>query len=292
MTIRTDLPQAFNFAKPEGYQAEPPADVMANWAQKVLAAEGDSETEIAIYDIIGEDFWSGGGWTAARMKRALAKATGRDVTVKINSPGGDVFEGLAIYNELRGYKGKVNVQVMGLAASAASIVAMAADEITMGLGTFLMIHKAWGYVVGNEDDFRAAGDLFAKFDGALSDIYVARTKKPAAEVAALMRAETWMAPQEAVALGFADKVDEALKGEPAPNTTENRALAARRQTEAALAKAGHSRTSRAALLGDLGAAPRDASRQTNEAPLDASLDLTALAAFAAEMKGFATKLRS
>ncbi len=289
MTIRNDLPQAFNFARPEGYQSEPPSDVMANWAQKVLAAE-ETETEIAIYDIIGEDFWNGGGWTANRMKRALTKASGRDVTVKINSPGGDVFEGLAIYNELRGYKGKVNVQVMGLAASAASIIAMAADEITMGLGTFLMIHKAWGYVVGNEDDFRSAADLFAKFDGALSDIYVARTKKGADEIANLMRAETWMTPKEAVAMGFADKVDESLKGEPAPNTTENRALAARRQTEAALAKAGHSRTSRAALMGDLGAAPRDASRQT-EAPPDASLDLAALAAFSAELKGFASKLR-
>lgn len=290
MTLRNDLPQAFNFAKPEGYQAEPPADVMANWAQKVLASD-DSETEIAIYDIIGEDWWSGGGWTANRMKRALTVANGRDITVKINSPGGDVFEGLAIYNELRGYKGKVSVQVMGLAASAASIIAMAADEVTMGLGTFLMIHKAWGFVVGNEDDFRSASELFAKFDGALSDIYVARTKKPADEIADLMRAETWFNPKDAVAAGFADKVDEALKGEPAPNTTENRALAARRQTEAALAKAGHSRTSRAALLGDLGAAPRDASRQT-EAPQDASLDLAALSAFAAEVQGFADKIRS
>lgn len=92
-------------------------------------------------------------------------------------------------------------------------------------------------------------------------------------------------------MGFADVVDEALKADPAPNTTENRALAARRQTEAALAKAGHTRTSRAALLGDLGAAQRDASRN-REAHADASLDLNALAAFSADMKGFAQKLRS
>ena len=259
-----------------------------------IATEGDEAT-VYLYDMIVDsdadaEWW--GGVSAEAFAKTFAGIKASTIHLRVNSPGGSVFGGRAMETAIRQHSAKVIAHVDGLAASAASFLIMGADEIEMAPGAFLMIHKAWGYVVGNEDDFRAAGDLFAKFDGALSDIYVARTKKPAAEVAALMRAETWMAPQEAVALGFADKVDETLKGEPAPNTTENRALAARRQTEAALAKAGHSRTSRAALLGDLGAAPRDASRQTNEAPLDASLDLTALAAFAAEMKGFATKLRS
>lgn len=291
MTLRNDLPQAFALQRPDFYQAEPPADVFAKWAARALEEDAGDDTQIVIYEQIGEDFWSGGGWTAARMGKALAKANGRDVTIKMNSPGGDVFEGLGIYNELRSYKGKVSVHVMGLAASAASIIAMAADEITMGLGTFMMVHKAWGFVVGNEDDFTEAAALFAKFDGALSDIYVARTKKTDKEIADLMRAETWMTPKEAVAMGFADKVDDTLKGEPAKDTPENRALAARRTAEAALARAGHSRNARAALLDDLAAAPRDASR-THEAQRDASLDLTALAAFAADMKGFAEKLRS
>lgn len=288
MSLRNDLPAVSDFARPKAYQADPPADVLARWPAS--AAASDNDTEIAIYDQIGVDWWSGEGWTAKKMRAILNRVKGKDITVKINSPGGDVFEGLAIYNELRAHNGKVTVQVMGLAASAASFIAMAGDEIVMGLGTFMMVHKAWGMVVGNEDDFREAADLFAQFDAALSDIYEARTGKSADEIGALMREETWMGPKEAIALGFADSSDDGLKLEAPADTKDNKALMARRATEAALAKAGHSRNSRAALMGDLGSAPRDASREA--APRDAGFDTEALLAFNEKAKGFLQQIRS
>src|SRR5690606_40681426 len=99
----------------------------------------------------------------------------QDITVRINSPGGDMFEGIAIYNLLRAHPAKVTVEGLGWAASAASIIAMAGDEIRMGLGSFMMVHTAWGIVIGNRHDMRDAATLFDRFDAAIADIYQART---------------------------------------------------------------------------------------------------------------------
>ncbi|HCF5801664.1 TPA: Clp protease ClpP, partial [Pseudomonas aeruginosa] len=93
-----------------------------------------------------------------------------DVTVNINSPGGDVFEGLAIYNLLREHKGKVSVNIIGLAASAASFIAMAGDEIRIGRAAFLMIHNAWLIAMGNRNDLREIADWLEPFDMTLADI--------------------------------------------------------------------------------------------------------------------------
>ena len=101
------------------------------WKPEVHAA-ADDDNSISIYDVIGEDFWTGEGVTVKRIDAALRKIGNRDVVVNINSPGGDVFEGIAIYNRLREHPAKVQVKVMGLAASAASIIAMAGDEIQIG----------------------------------------------------------------------------------------------------------------------------------------------------------------
>ncbi|WP_034085582.1 head maturation protease, ClpP-related, partial [Pseudomonas aeruginosa] len=98
-----------------------------------------------------------------------------DVTVNINSPGGDVFEGLAIYNLLREHKGKVTVNIIGLAASAASFIAMAGDEIRIGRAAFLMIHNAWLIAMGNRNDLREIADWLEPFDMTLADIYAQRT---------------------------------------------------------------------------------------------------------------------
>src|SRR5690606_10410580 len=165
---------------------------------------------ISIFDVIGEDGWTGGGVTAKRISAALRSIGNRDVIVRINSPGGDMFEGIAIYNLLRTHPAKVTVEVLGWAASAASIIAMAGDEIRMGLGTFIMVHKPWGMVVGTDDDFLDAADLFKTFTAALVDIYEARTGMKRSEIEALVAAETFMGPSEAVANGFADVVDDGI----------------------------------------------------------------------------------
>src|SRR5690606_3204451 len=128
--------------------------------------------------------------------------------------GGDMFEGIAIYNLLRAHKAKVKIEVMGWAASAASIIAMAGDEIVMGLGTFMMVHNAWGVVIGNRHDMRDTADLFDGFDSAIVDIYQARTGQDRDAIEKLMDAETFMGPSEAMENGFADRVDNDLSAEP------------------------------------------------------------------------------
>lgn len=283
MSLR-NLPEAKTFARPRNYQWDAPSDVLAKWAETPLAAESNDPNTITIFDVIGEDFWSGGGFTAKRMAAALRSIGKNDVTIKINSPGGDMFEGIAIYNLLREHPARVTVQVMGWAASAASIIAMAGDDIRMGLGTFMMVHNAWGMVIGNRHDMREAAGLFDGFDSAIADIYEARTGMDRKEIERLMDAETFMGPSEAVDKGFADKVDEGIEAPSANNSATDRGLMARRQTEAALARAGFSRSDRSEMLSELlsaNAAPRDASRN---AARDAGVDPAALQRLIETMK--------
>lgn len=262
MSLRK-MPEAQTFQRPQNFQFDAPSDVLAKWAEKPLAAESDDPNTISIYDVIGEDMWTGGGFTAKRMSAALRSIGKNPVTVKINSPGGDMFEGIAIYNLLREHPAKVTIDVMGWAASAASIIAMAGDEIRMGLGTFMMVHNAWGVVIGNRHDMRDAAKLFDGFDAAIIDIYEARTGLSSKDITKLMDAETFMGPSEAVEKGFADVIADDLKADDAGAKNTDRRLMARRQTEAALARAGFSRNIRTEMLSELmnDTAPRDASRE-------------------------------
>ncbi|MGM4909130.1 head maturation protease, ClpP-related [Rhizobium sp. 768_B6_N1_8] len=275
MTLRT-LPEARTFPRPQNYQWDAPSDVLAQWAERPLAAASEDADTITMFDVIGEDYWSGGGVTAKRVSAALRSIGDKDVRVQINSPGGDLFEGIAIYNMLRAHKAKVTVEVLGWAASAASIIAMAGDEIRMGLGTFMMVHNAWGLVIGNRHDLADAATLFEGFDSAIADIYEARTGAKRKDIVALMDAETFMGPSEAVKNGFADLVDDNLSAGDGGAKNMDRSLMARRQAEAALAKAGFSRDKRSDILAEIGTktAPRDASRR--HAARDAGVPVAAL----------------
>lgn len=173
------------------------------WQPGVQAA-AEEDNSISIYDVIGEDFWTGEGVTVKRIDAALRKIGNRDVVVNINSPGGDVFEGIAIYNRLREHPAQVHVRVMGLAASAASIIAMAGDRIEIGEAAFLMIHNAWVMAIGNRNDMREVAEFLEPFDAALRDVYVQRTGGEADEIAAMMDAETWIGGRASVDKGFAD----------------------------------------------------------------------------------------
>jgi ATP-dependent protease ClpP protease subunit len=208
------------------------------------------------------------------MSAALRSIGKNDVTVQINSPGGDMFEGIAIYNLLRAHPAKVTVEVLGWAASAASIIAMAGDNIRMGLGSFMMVHNAWGMVVGNRHDMRDAADLFDGFDAAIADIYEARTGMKRADIEKLMDAETFMGPSEAVKNGFADVVDDGIDAPEGDAKNMDRGLMARRQTEAALARAGFSRETRSEMLLEMGVGARDAAHKS--AARDAGVDQAAL----------------
>lgn len=247
MTIRK-LPQGATLDRPKNFHWDAPSDVLSKWADTPLASENDSATTITVYEVIGEDMW-GDGVTAKRVGAALRAIGSKDVTVKINSPGGDLFEGIAIYNLLVKHPARVTVEVMGWAASAASIIAMAGDDIRMGLGTFMMVHNAWGGVVGNRHDMREAADMFDGFDGAIADIYQARTGIDRAKITDLMDAETFMGPAEAVENGFADAVDQEISGD-----VDNKAVSpvnSVRRLDAILAQSGMSRSERRSFIQDV-----------------------------------------
>ena len=146
----------------------------------------------------------GDGVTAKRIAAALRSIDGGDVVVNVNSPGGDFFEGLAIYNLLREYPGQVEVRVLGMAASAASIIAMAADRLLIGRAGFLMIHNTWVVAAGDRHALRDVGDWLEPFDQAAAGIYAARTGLDSAEIAAMLDRETWIGGEAAVRDGFAD----------------------------------------------------------------------------------------
>ena len=129
MSLR-NLPGA-EFERPQAYQGDARSDVLEKW--RPMAAEADDAATISVYDVIGQDWWTGEGVTAKRVAGALRAIGKKPVTVNVNSPGGDMFEGLAIYNLLREHPAEVTVRVMGLAASAASIIAMACDRIDISL---------------------------------------------------------------------------------------------------------------------------------------------------------------
>lgn len=236
MSLR-DLPAPSALVRPLAYRPDAPTDAVDRWTPR--AAQSDDPNTISILDVIGSDWWSGDGWTAKRMAGVLRSIGSKPVTVAINSPGGDVFEGLAIYNLLREHPAEVKVTVMGLAASAASVIAMAGDTVTMGLGAEMMVHRSWGMVVGNEDDFAAAVPVFQGFDRSMRSIYAARTGLSDEEIAAYLAGPTkgsdgtWFTAQEAVDAGFADSVDATMRLSSSSGST---ALSARHRLDAALAK--------------------------------------------------------
>ncbi|PLP33277.1 peptidase S14, partial [Klebsiella pneumoniae] len=182
--------------------------------------------------------------TAKRISGALRSMNGADVTVNINSPGGDMFEGLAIYNLLREYEGHVTVKVLGIAASAASIIAMAGDDIQIGRGAFLMIHNCWLYAMGNRHDFAELAQSLEPFDTAMADIYAARSGLDIAAVQKLMDAESYIGGSDAVAKGLADSL---LSADAVSNGDESPA-AALRKLDALLAKTNTPRSERRKLI--------------------------------------------
>jgi ATP-dependent protease ClpP protease subunit len=168
------------------------------------------EAEVWIYEEIGEGWF--GGLGAKRFADEL-KALGKldQITVRLNSPGGDVFDGIAIYNVLKANPARVVVNIDGLAASIASIIAMAGDEINMAGNATMMIHRAWGITVGNSQDMVEMGETLAKLDGTLAGTYAKRTGMDWGEVSQMMAAETWMNSQEALDKGFVDSITEEMK---------------------------------------------------------------------------------
>lgn len=177
---------------------------MKSWYS--IQAKADQAAEISIYDEIG--YW---GVTAKQFIGDLKAIDTTTIRLAINSPGGTVFDALAIYNALRQHPANVEVTIMGVAASAASVIAMAGDTVVMPENAFMMIHNPLNMAYGNADDLREMADVLDKIGASLVGIYARRTGLPEDEIKALLDAETWLNAEEAVLKGFADELKPELK---------------------------------------------------------------------------------
>ncbi len=172
-----------------------------------------TEAEIVIYAGIGQ----GGFWdstdsmiSAKQFSDEMKKLpdTVKNINVRINSPGGDVFDGIAIYNRLKQHKAKKTVYIDGLAASIASIIALAGDEIIMGEGALYMVHLPWSWAVGNRTELDNIINRLSDVEEQMLGIYSKKTKISRTEMRAMLEAETWMDSSESIDRGFADKTSE------------------------------------------------------------------------------------
>lgn len=165
--------------------------------------------DINVFGNIGRCPWDEGSMSAAEFARQLKDADGDDVTVHINSGGGNAFDANAMAETLRAYKGHVTASIEGLAASAASYFALTADEVVIGPSALLMIHNPWSYAEGESKDMRKAADLLDTLRGTISRQYVSKTGMSTEEVERMMDEETWFTAEEAVSHGFADRLSDA-----------------------------------------------------------------------------------
>lgn len=187
-----------NRLKINNLQGDEPEFIRPANARCTFKAEGDTGT-LEIYDIVSR-------WGAShRMVRdALKGSKANTITVKINSPGGDVFEGLAIYNELKAHSAKIRIEVVALAASIASVIAMAGDEILIADNAFIMIHNSWTVAVGDSKEMADAANVLSKIDKGFQRTYAGRTGQSVNDIRDMMDKETWLDAGDAIEKGFAD----------------------------------------------------------------------------------------
>jgi ATP-dependent Clp protease protease subunit len=164
-------------------------------------AQQNRSAEIYIYDGIGLF-----GVEAESFINDLSAIDADEITLRINSPGGNVFDGTAIYNALLRHSAKVSVKIDGLAASMASIIALAGDEVEMAENAFFMIHMPWSLVIGDSDDMRKEAEILDKLAQSAIDVYEKRSTLSRDDVVAAMKDETWYSAQEAMDAGFVNSI--------------------------------------------------------------------------------------
>ena len=202
-----------------------------NWKKKAVNLESGQEAEERILfmnGVIAEDSWFDDDVTPALFKDELNAGTG-DITLWINSPGGDCVAAAQIFNMLSEYPGKVTVKIDGLAASAASVIAMAGTEVWMSPVSMMMIHNPATVAWGDHSEMKKAMELLDAVKESIINAYVRKTGQSRAKLSHLMDAETWMDAKKAVELGFADDIlfqkeeqgSEGENGDPGAGRTEN-----------------------------------------------------------------------
>ncbi|MED4172366.1 Clp protease ClpP [Halalkalibacterium halodurans] len=182
------------------------------------------KTEITIYGAIGS-YWFMDSTSASDIKNVLKDNESKEIVIHLNSGGGDAFDGIAIYNQLKNHDAKIIVHIDGFAASAASIIAMAADELIMHTGTMMMIHEASTVAWGTKKEVRSALNALEGLDKSLVDIYMTRFKGERSEMETFIENETWFTVDEAVAVGLADKVADPDEDRADPEAFKNSVLA-------------------------------------------------------------------
>jgi ATP-dependent Clp protease protease subunit len=227
-------------ARRDMIQFAEPACVMQRFDGALQAAEGAADNTVDVMGVIGWPEWAGG--VEASQVAAKLKAIGDgDVIVNINSPGGDFFEGQAIHNLLRMHPGQVEVRVVGIAASAASVIAMAGDKIVIPKAGWMMIHNVWTIAMGDKNVLASIiGDL-EKFDMVSADLYAERSGHPFREIVKMMDAETMLSGAEAVDKGFADELlaaDKVKSGAKQAATTSAKQLLMTAAQKGGLSRAG------------------------------------------------------
>lgn len=175
---------------------------MKNWY--TITNKADGPAEISIFGPIGNT-WDGEGVTAAKFIKDFKAIKADDVDLTVNSPGGSLFDGLAIYTAMASSGKNITGKVMGLAASAASLALMACKTISMPKNTHLMVHKSNNGVYGNADDMTKMAAVMASLDESIAATYSARTGKPIEDIKAMLDSgDTWLSADQAVEMGFAD----------------------------------------------------------------------------------------
>jgi ATP-dependent Clp endopeptidase proteolytic subunit ClpP len=185
-------------SRPLNFQRPSQAQIGRWYEIKNLATD---TVEVSIFDEIG--YW---GVTASDFVKDLQGVSAKNITLHINSPGGDVFDGLAILNSLRQHPATVNVIIDGLAASAASFIAMAGDSVVIAPNAMVMIHEASGLVMGNSQDMTEMAALLDKTSANIASVYAQRAGGDVESWRQAMRTETWYSDQEAVDAGLADQI--------------------------------------------------------------------------------------
>ena len=172
-----------------------------------LKNQDNKPTELLIYDVIGD--WQ--GLSARELVQDLKAIDSDELVVRINSPGGSVFDGIAIYNALRYHSANVHVRIEGLAASIASVIAMAGDSITMAENSLMMIHNPLGWVGGEAEDMRRTADMLDKATEAIALAYSGKSGKPIEDITPLMASETWFTAKEAHEHDLVDVIDKPVQ---------------------------------------------------------------------------------
>lgn len=176
-----------------------------------ISAKADDTAEIYIYEQIGED-WFGEGVQAKNFVKELAGLKASKINLRINSPGGSVFDGQTIYNAIKRHPATVDTYIDGVAASIASVIALAGDKVIMAPNALFMIHNPWGFAQGSADDMRKYAELLDKVRDTIVTVYREKCSLPDEEIIAAMDAETWMSAEETQAAGFCDEISSASAG--------------------------------------------------------------------------------